>query len=284
MKRLALSAALGLTLGSSATADDSAHWLTFDYHAHQQVTIPCPVAQLCTLTFAPGEVLGDWFHSNAGAWHPSTSSSGSGVDLTPQLVVEPSAPNLKSNFVVFAKNTGRTYAILFVSTNDARPTYARFTYPQPRRAPKAVATPVPMVADFMAAACKTSDGYTVDAAPANLRPVQACSSATKTYVRLPAVTSAVVDLPMPYESSPSGSTSVNHRFEEASRIFELDTVADVELRYSSGKHGLTLHVKRVAAPPPAPVKATAARLAPVPIAQVTADPVLSSMLEAHNAR
>ncbi|MGP6156343.1 MAG: TrbG/VirB9 family P-type conjugative transfer protein [Vulcanimicrobiaceae bacterium] len=262
VKEAALSAALALAIASPAPADEAI-----------RATIPCAVGLLCEVSFSPGEVLGDWFASDAKRWSPATSFSGFGSSTMPRLLLEPTAPGLRANFIAFSKVSNREYELTLVSTNGSTPTYAHLAFhAQPHRAgPKPMATPVPTIAALMNAACRAqTDSYTVDAAPANERPVQVCHDQGHTFVQLPAQATAVTDLPTVFEDGQSGPTSTNFHFYEAQRIFEVDSVADLELRYSAGKHGLTVHVKRVVVP----VAASA------PVAQVTADPILSSMLEA----
>ncbi|MGB8267561.1 MAG: TrbG/VirB9 family P-type conjugative transfer protein [Candidatus Velthaea sp.] len=285
MKALAFFLACVSVLGASVSADD-AHWIFVEYHPHEQATIPCAAGLLCTVSFAPGEVLGDGFHSAPAQWNPqhAYSDNDSASGATPQLTVEPMVPGLHANFVVYGRNTGHAYHLMFVSTSDSRPTYVTFRFDDEKRAQRTrsprPAPPPPTLEQTMAAACSTqTDGYAVQG-PDYLRPRRVCHDFAHTYVELPPASTAIAALPVPYEDGPTGIVPVNYHFAEAERVYVLDVVSNIVLRAPNGRRTDELHIRRTA-----PTSASARSSRPSPLAsttQVAADPTLQALLEGNH--
>jgi type IV secretory pathway VirB9-like protein len=276
-KTMALAAALMLA-PVSAGADD-AHWMFVKYREYQQVTIPCTLGLQCTVDFAPGEILGDVFNADPGDWKMSESYSANRLPkgATPELVALNATPEdapaelraralkKRTNLVVWARNTMRKYRLLFVPTSDERPTYVVFLYdappaPKANPAPKASARAIRKAAPLTLSqvvdnACRTMrDSYTADGATdrhgrvdpvlASIRPIRICRDFAHTYLQMPQSDAAVSDLPVVFEDSPAGLTQVVAPYEERSRIFTVNTTANVLLRITIGKRIAEMHVKR----------------------------------------
>lgn len=273
MRAMALAAALSLAPISASAGD--ARWMSFEYREHQQVTIPCSAGLLCTVSFAPGEVLGDYFNSDPVHWKmlPTYAATRLAGSATAQLVAQAMTPGLRANFVIFARNTARQYRILFVSVADSRPMYASFEYnverrltqrsqpssPARRLARKPAPKPPPTLSQIVDMACASqTDGYTadddrdkhgrVDEMRASLRPRRICHDFAHTYIGMLSADTAVSDLPVPYEDGPAGVTQVNFHYFPTQRIFVVDTVANIVLRITNGKRIVDMHLRRTNSP------------------------------------
>jgi type IV secretory pathway VirB9-like protein len=237
------------------------------YREYQQVTIPCTLGLQCTVDFAPGEILGDVFNADPEHWKMSESYSANRLPkgATPELVALSETPKKRTNLVVWARNTMRKYRLLFVPTSDERPTYAVFLYdapsapkstPQPKAPARAVRKAAPLtLTQVVDNACRTMrDSYTADGAAdrrgrvdpvlVSIRPIRICRDFGHTYIQMPQSDAAVSDLPVVFEDAPSGLTQVVAPYEERSRIFTVNTTANVLLRITIGKRIAEIHVKR----------------------------------------
>ncbi len=284
VQMIAAAVALGLPAPCDAKGNDSARWITVDYREQQQVTIPCSSGLLCTISFARGELLGDYFISDPNHWKllPAYSQNRLAGTAMGQLVVQAMTPGLRANMVIFARNSRRVYRLFFVSTKDARPLYASFVYPSPahKRAvavpaarpstpatklipvgavalPAPTPTPVAAITHIGDAACEANnDAYTTDsgldrhgrpdALLMSLRPIRVCLDFGHVYAFMPQSDTAESDLPVPYEESAAGITQTNYHYYAADRVFVIDSVLDIVLRSTSGSRVLEMRLRRKA--------------------------------------
>jgi hypothetical protein len=264
IRLVALAVATALPKPCGATVNESARWIAVDYRERQQVTIPCSSGLLCTVSFARGEVLGDYFISDPNHWKllPAYSQNRAPSTAIGQLVVQATTPGLRANMVIFARNSRRVYHLLFLSTRDARPLYASFVYPSPSRAhevraaaPASRPTPGASFKHVGDAACAAeSDGYIMDSGldrrgrPDSIlmsrRPVRVCHDFGHVYVFMPESNTAETDLPVPYEESEAGINQTNYHYYTADRLFVIDTFRNVVLRITSGTRVLDMHLRR----------------------------------------
>jgi type IV secretory pathway VirB9-like protein len=210
---------------------------------------------LCTLDFAPGEQLGDFYVSDPTRWRIQPAMTGS---ATPELVAQAQTPGLRANMVVFSKNTNHVYRIMLSSVADPRPLYASFVFPAPPQAPsKPKPRPVPplTLSQIVDKACRTqtwrytADGATdrkghVDPVLASMRPVRICGDGRRTYLQMPSSPVAVSDLPTVFEDTASGETQANYHYAERDRIFTVNSSADVVLKLTLGKRTALMHIRR----------------------------------------
>lgn len=259
---LALAAALA-TVPLSAHADD-ANFVNVQYRAQQQVSVSCGVGLFCSVSFAPGEVLGSFFNSNPGAFQAHETYSANRLTPRPQLVFESAQPGLRANFIAMARNSDRVYYLMLTSTNDTRPTYVIERYederkntPKPQPAPpKPRPAQPPTLSQVMDRACATQRwAYTadsdrdrhgnVDPVLHAIRPARICGDQGHLFLQMPRADVAVSDLPIVLEDTPSGETQTNSHYFENERMFVVNSSSDVVLKLTVGKRIAQIHVKRV---------------------------------------
>jgi hypothetical protein len=268
---MALAAALAmvpLSANAGVTSTDDAG-VDVQYHGpRQQVTIPCPATLQCSVTFAPGEILGAWFNADPARWtmHETYSSNRVRGAARPELVVQAQVPGLRTNMLIFSRNTQHAYKLIFESVRGDMPTYVSYRYederraapkPQPSQPPKPRPAPPPTLLDVMDRACHAmSWGYVadsdrdrkghVDPVLASIRPAQICGDTGHLYLRMPRADVAVSDLPIVLEDAAAGVTQANARYYERERVFVVNSSANVILRLSIGKRTIDMRVRRVA--------------------------------------
>jgi hypothetical protein len=225
-----VSASAGVTSTDDASVD-------VQYHGpRQQVTIPCPATLQCSVTFAPGEILGAWFNADPARWtmHETYSANRVRGAARPELVVQAQVPGLRTNMLIFSRNTEHTYKLVFESVRGDVPTYVSYRYederrsaPKPRPTPRPV--PPPTLSQVMDHACATQRwSYTADGATNRKGHVD------------PVLASIVLEV------AAAGVTQANAKYFERERMFVVNSSANVILRLSLGKRVVDMHVKRTA--------------------------------------
>jgi len=218
--------------------------------------VVCAPLHVCMLELEPGEkIVGEPHIGDSVRWEISPSSSGSGSDASPLIIIKPRIAGLDTTMVV--PTDRRAYYVRLESKPNEYIARVAFSYPEDTKQKwqeyqvrqqeaeqqeKAAAARVARLPDT--ALENMYWNYEIKGGDLATRPVHVMDDGSKTYIQMP-VETVHRELPVLVVKGPNGSEMVNYRVKE--NIYIVDLLFDrAALLLGSGKQQTKVELIRKA--------------------------------------
>lgn len=256
------------THNTPATGNDGR--VLYTYGAGLPVVVCAPL-HVCMVELEPGEkIVGEPHIGDSVRWEISPTSSGSGADSTPILIIKPRISGLDTTMVV--PTDRRAYYIRLQSKPTEYVARVAFTYPEDHNREWQVFLAKQREHEQQEQAQHVADlpksgienlywNYAVKGGPPSARPVHVVDDGVKTYIQMPEE-AVHRELPVLVVKTSDGSEMVNYRVKD--NIYIVDRLFDrAALLLGVGKHQAKVEIVRehevknekgepVRVPPPSP--------------------------------
>ena len=225
--------------------------VVYTYGAGLPIVVCAPL-HVCMLELEPGEkIVGEPHIGDSIRWEISPTSSGSGADSTPILIIKPRISGLDTTMVV--PTDRRAYYIRLQSKPTEYVARVAFTYPEDRNREWQVflakqreheqQEQAQHVADLPKSAIENLYwSYTIKGGPQSARPVHVVDDGVKTYIQMPEE-AVHRELPVLVIKTSDGSEMVNYRVKD--NVYIVDRLFDrAALLLGVGKHQTKVEIVR----------------------------------------
>jgi P-type conjugative transfer protein TrbG len=244
--------------------------VVYTYGAGLPIVVCAPL-HVCTVELEPGEkIIGEPQIGDSVRWEISPTSSGSGSESMPILIIKPRIAGLDTTMVV--PTDRRAYYIRLQSKSAEYVARVAFSYPEERdrqwqvflakQHEREEQDKAQRVADLPSRAIEDMYWkYAIKGGTPSIRPVHVMDDGAKTYIQMPQET-IPRELPVLVIKTSSGSEMVNYRVKD--NIYIVDRLFDrAALLLGVGKHQTKVEIVReqavrstttepVRVPPPEP--------------------------------
>jgi len=216
--------------------------------------VVCAPLHVCILELEPGEkIAGEPHIGDSIRWEISPSSSGSGPDATPLIIIKPRIAGLDTTMVV--PTDRRAYYVRLESKPNEYVARVAFSYPEDskqkwqeylvkqREAEREEKAAAERVAELPNTAIENMYwNYEIKGGDISTRPVHVMDDGAKTYIQMP-VETIHRELPVLVVQGPNGSEMVNYRVKD--NMYIVDRLFDrAALLLGSGKHQIKVELIR----------------------------------------